>query len=54
MSASPTMEVVNTTVMTQMEITHAPAKMNICLIVMGIHVKVPARCIFNTCATVAC
>ena len=45
MSASPTMEVVNTTVMTQMEITHAPAKMNISLIVMGIHVKVPARCI---------
>ena len=55
MSASPTMEVANTTVMTQMEITHAPAKMNISLIVMGIHVKVlVARCIFNTCATVAC
>ena len=34
------MEVANTTVMTQMEITHAPAKMNISLIVMGIHVKV--------------
>ena len=54
MSASVTMEVANTTVMTQMEITHAPAKMNISLIVMGIHAKVPTRCIFNTCATVAC
>ena len=54
MSASATMEVANTTVMTQMEITHAPAKMNISLIVMGIHAKVPTGCIFNTCATVAC
>ena len=40
MSASPTMEVATTTVMTQMEITHAPAKMTTSLTVMDIHVKV--------------
>ena len=40
MSASPTMEVANTTVITQMEVTHVPAIMTTNLTVMDILVKV--------------
>ena len=40
MSASAIMEVANTTVMTQMEVTHVPAMMVTSLTVMDTHVKV--------------
>ena len=40
MSASPTMEVANTTAMTPMEVTHVPAIMGTDLTVMDIFVKV--------------
>ena len=40
MSASATMEVATTTVMTQMEVTHVPAIMASKLTVMDTHVKV--------------
>ena len=40
MSASATMEVVTTTVMTQVEVTHAPAIMATDLTVMDVLVKV--------------
>ena len=41
MSVSLTMEVVTTTAMTQMEITHVPAMMTTSLTVMNTPVKVP-------------
>ena len=40
MSASTTMEVATILAMTWMEITHVPAVMDTCLIVMDKHVKV--------------
>ena len=40
MSASSTMEVANTTAMTQMEVTHVPAIMDTDLTVLDIFVKV--------------
>ena len=40
MSASTTMEVATTLAMTLMEVTHVPAVMDTCLIVMDKHVKV--------------
>ena len=43
MSASITMEVANTTVMTQIQVTHVPAIMATFLTVMDIHVKVGKR-----------
>ena len=43
MSASTTMEIANTTVMTQIQVTHVPAIMATDLTVMDIHVKVGKR-----------
>ena len=40
MSASATMEVATTTVITQMEVTHVPAMMATSSTVIGTHVKV--------------
>ena len=44
MSASITMEVANTTVMTQIQVTHVPAIMATDLTAIDIHVKVSKRC----------
>ena len=54
MSASITMEVANTTVMTQIQVTHVPAIMATDLTVIDIHVKVSKRrrnlmrCMYST------